>query len=57
MRNFPNAFLTFSSYSYHRLEIFQSILHLLNIKFTIKGYSSEIFNLTIIKVHKKLIFL
>lgn len=57
MRNFPSLFLTFRSYYRGYMTIFQPILQLLNIKFTIRGYSTEIFNLTIIKVHKKLIFL
>ncbi|PWN71062.1 hypothetical protein C1631_000075 [Chryseobacterium phosphatilyticum] len=57
MKNFPKALLMFYSYYDQIVNNFLRFSHLLNIITLFKRYFSEIFNVTIPKVHKKLIFL
>ncbi|REC47445.1 hypothetical protein DRF67_10390 [Chryseobacterium pennipullorum] len=57
MKNFPGGFLIFYSHTQHFASHFQPFLQLLNITFIFMCCFEEIFNLSITKVHKKLIFL
>lgn len=57
MKNFPSALLTLYSHYEQIVNNFHHFSHLANINPLFRPRFSEIFNLTIPKVHKKLIFL